>query len=355
MSASRTIAIALAGALLAACGSSSTDVAMDNMPDGSMTDGNMDDGSMDDGSMTDGGTTPEPLDIPDTMTVSESGALNAAWRRDFPVRRVSLPSDGTHVVSVTRTDGGGATVVAVVDGQTQSVDFSAEQLTDSTAGVSAGGYWWDVTTTYVSGESDPLPHLHYDLHYWGVWPHNMEDPANIDHEVAGYVVQGNQTAPANLPGGTATYTGNIGGDLWDYGDSEESPELLFTTHHRDFWGELTLQADLANGMISGEATNIWVQDTQEDGQEWREWPDTTAMQFAGGRIVDGRFVLGWTGSETDDDAADATSLRGFTGDMLGAFYGPAGEEAAGMLNGRRPATDTTDAQVIVGYFGADRQ
>ena len=73
-----------------------------------------------------------------------------------------------------------------------------------------------------------------------------------------------------------------------------------------------------------------------------------------GSIMDGRFTADWEGHDSGGTPAEE-SVRGFTGTMLGEFYGPAGEEVGGVLRGHRDATATTPEQIFNGFFSAGRE
>ena len=47
------------------------------------------------------------------------------------------------------------------------------------------------------------------------------------------------------------------------------------------------------------------------------------MAISGGEIEGSRFTADWAGEDTDANSADEDSIRGFSGNMLGEFYGPA--------------------------------
>ena len=68
--------------------------------------------------------------------------------------------------------------------------------------------------------------------------------------------------------------------------------------------------------------------------------------------LDARFMPTWTVTGSDPNAE--RTLDGFTGTILGQFYGPAAEEVSGVLSGSRPAADdgSTQQRFIAGGFGA---
>ena len=69
--------------------------------------------------------------------------------------------------------------------------------------------------------------------------------------------------------------------------------------------------------------------------------------------MEGRFTADWEGRDSGETPLE-DSVRGFTGTMLGEFYGPAGEEVGGVLRGHRDATASTPEQILNGFFSAGR-
>ncbi len=315
---------------------------------------------------------PAPLEIPATISVSSREAtyaqtaadtvesmtgtafspISTGWVRSFVgTNSVSLQTgDRVQTNAITIDDEGGITVEGVVEGEPKSVSFTAEQL--------VGGDYvtlethvftaWEYNLTDANDE--PLDQTYYRLGTWEVWPNVPDD--EYDWDEAHVAAFGARTMPDNLPVGTASYAGIMTGSMWD---SNADGNIKYAVAHRNIWGVLALEADLDASTISGNINTIWVRSSSEDGREWAAWPETTGLSFSDGRIVDGQFAASWTGSETDSAALDATSLREFEGDLFGGFYGPAGEEAAGVINGQRSATDTTPDQLFVGVFGAEVQ
>ena len=107
-------------------------------------------------------------------------------------------------------------------------------------------------------------------------------------------------------------------------------------------------ADLGNNTISGGVDEIWVKTSRDDGEEWEEWSDTISMEFANGRVVDGRVVASWSGEDTSSTTSDAYSLRGFQAICSGSSMGRLREEIAGVINGfrkRPPPHRTKSSQV----------
>ena len=70
-----------------------------------------------------------------------------------------------------------------------------------------------------------------------------------------------------------------------------------------------------------------------------------------GRIVNGQFTATLRGVDTDPDAPNDASLRGFSGAILGEFYGPGAEELGGVLNATRDLTGEDNDRTLTGFIG----
>lgn len=116
-------------------------------------------------------------------------------------------------------------------------------------------------------------------------------------------------------------------------------------------GDLNLTADFGQGTLGGRFSGIdW---TAFGGSTYRSLGDGTRFAIEDGRIAGGRFTAALRGTDTDADAALADSVRGFTGGVLGEFYGPAAEEIGGVFNALRENADGEDT-VMHGWFGGEQ-
>ena len=115
------------------------------------------------------------------------------------------------------------------------------------------------------------------------------------------------------------------------------------------WGDLTLTANFDASTLEGAISGIHVRRPGEDS--YSPLPDTTRFAIGNGRITDGRFSAALTGTDTNAAAPLRDSVRGFQGDVLGEFYGPAAEEVGGVLSARRDE----DLRVMGGAFHGGKQ
>ncbi len=255
-----------------------------------------------------------------------------------------LNRSSPYVSSITDHANGGATMVFVVDGQEHEIEFPPEKVNAGYSDedlVVVGDREFYIDPSTLSTDNNPLNEDYYSFGYWG---YEDDEPGHYEGEV----VYGARTG-AGLPMGTVSYTGNFFGRLFP---ADGDP--TWRVARRGVWGKIGLEADLDNLTVSGEVNGLWVQETQENGNQWSELPDTTSIAISEGNIAGGRFVTTWEGRDTDPTNPAETSPRGFAGDIVGDFYGPNAEEAAGVFSGQRDATDTTPEQVVWGIFGAEK-
>lgn len=132
-------------------------------------------------------------------------------------------------------------------------------------------------------------------------------------------------------------------------DAEGDPDTNLPDRYLE--GTLSLEANFDDGTVSGRVDDIaipsWGSDSGED-------EPVGAISIAATTIDKAQFTADWGGEDANMNAAPDRTLSGFTGTMLGEFYGPAAEEVGGVLSGRRAATGTTPERFIIGGFGASQ-
>ena len=269
-------------------------------------------------------------------------------------RGVSSPQDySAYIESVLRTSTETFVVNYVIDGEGTSVDFAMDERDayDSLFGLVTHdnhAYGFQVYRD-LGGDDDPAPRDYVATARFytferrpGVSPFD-----GTVFELFG--TYGLRTRPENLsPLGSASYEGNIFGNLWDVDDPNRSTGLDLLR------GTLALDANLDSGDIGGAVSDLRRFDYGAETPAWEDLAETISIQIGSGGIERGRFTAAWEGRDSGDTPAE-DSVQGFTGDMLGEFYGPAGEEVGGVWRGHRDATATTPEQLINGFFSAGRE
>ena len=184
---------------------------------------------------------------------------------------------------------------------------------------------------------DPSPERTYhDLGRWRITPSDGGYMAVED------VVFGYETRPAVLQDlGSATYEG-----WWR---SIFVKREFRSPDQTDLHGSMTLNADLSEGEISGLVSDlfVWPSSLEDPDRTGRYLPATNKIVISDGQITDSRFGADWEVQDENGDEDLDDKIRGFSGKMLGAFYGPNGEEIAGVITGTRNVSATT-GQVFTG-------
>ena len=153
---------------------------------------------------------------------------------------------------------------------------------------------------------------------------------------------GARTPAGGLPyAGTAVYRGwlNVSSYATDLSDEYS------------YGGDLRLEADFADGSVSGTVDGLGSSSRAGDW-DWSDMPDGNRVDILNGRIAAGRLTADWEGD--GPEGAPLDTMRGFAGTVTAVFHGPAAEELAGVLEGRREATSDAPAQIAIGEFVADR-
>ena len=175
---------------------------------------------------------------------------------------------------------------------------------------------------------------YYSVRDW--WAGTYPDGAStsLDSGSWGTVVHGTRTVAARMPGaGRATYAGNAAAYVFDARPEEGQASVV---HAEGLRGQISLTADFASGRISGRISDV-------------ERSSTGFWNTAAYRAVPGGvFTLANGRIEGNALSADLSGL-GYTGRVSGAFYGPAVDEAAGVMQ----ATGT--GKVLHGWFGTARR
>ena len=155
---------------------------------------------------------------------------------------------------------------------------------------------------------------------------------------------GVRTDAADLPAGTATYVGYMGAANFSQVDSS-------STVRHSLRGDLSLTANFDASTLEGAITNIGKRWREPRPRVWIDLPDTTSFDIVDGQIANGQFTATLTGVDTNDSAPLHDSVRGYVGDVLGEFYGPAAEEVGGVISARRDA----DLRVMAGTIHGRQQ
>ena len=283
--------------------------------------------------------------LPDGQTVF--APLSASVRRGVSAY---FPSNGSGYLKAISSDGqGGFNVTWTIDGVDTPVHFAADTFVDQSSFVNDEDRYYslygftdafypedpaDVDRTDGSSNFDYL-----DLVGWNLWP--FADQLAL----TGFSTFGARTMPDNLPTGSVTYEGYMAAQRW-----EASNPDFGRGGGRYLWGNLTLEANLSDMMLSGQIDGIHIPDwSSASGQNEPLEGSAITIQITG--IGEAEFIASWVGSGPMDATRDKT-LHGFEGTVVGEFYGPAAEEVGGVLSGGRYGMEGGSDELLIGGFGA---
>ena len=160
-----------------------------------------------------------------------------------------------------------------------------------------------------------------------------------------------RSSPENLsPLGSASYEGNLFGNVWDVADPNRNTGLDLLR------GTLAFEANLDSGDISGAVQDLRRFDYGAETRAWEDLAETVSIEIGPGTIEEGRFTADWQGRDGGETPLE-DSVSGFTGNMLGEFYGPAGRKLGVCGEGiappplRRPNSLSTASSAAAGSPG----
>ena len=216
-------------------------------------------------------------------------------------------------------------VTYVVRGEDQTIDFTPEDFVED-------GYWVKGDTEIWMGGNEVYSRI------GGMWIGATDGALRL------HWTTGARTDAADLPGGTATYAGWMSANSFSQADGSNVVRYRLS-------GDLSLTADFDASTLEGGVTNLRKRWHEPRPRVEFDLPGTTSFNISDGQIVDGQFTATLTGVDTNESAPLHESVRGYEGDVLGEFYGPAAEEVAGVVSATRDA----DLRVMAGTMGGDKQ
>ena len=181
--------------------------------------------------------------------------------------------------------------------------------------------------TYTRGFWKNSEFNHFDVKGWSFEEKNS--PEDYTSSTYDYIVHGDVTSSSAMPtSGSATYDGRM--------RAVEHPtdDALFFSASTNYRGDVELTADFANAAVTGVIDNL-----------------QSRVGFGSYSSANGgaTFSAEISGSNiTSTDLSGTGDLSGYqNGNVRGAFFGPAAEEAAGVFD----AQDQTNNKILAGWFG----
>ena len=278
--------------------------------------------------------------------------LSAALWRDYQNRSSAVPGLGSaYVKSVSSDAKGGFHVTFVIDGKESLAHFPVHRFgtTLFQGGVqgSLTGYsLWSWTDSFEAGSDETEAAnrtggaSYYDYFDVNGWQAGTSGIGNF----RGIMTYGVRTRPDNLPTGSAGYEGRLRAEMWSADASAWGSQTWVR-------GTVHLQANFDDGQVSGRIDGLQF---QPQGESRYALPDGNVVDIASTPIGEARFAADWVGNDSNRNAAPHETIDGFSGTLIGEFYGPAADELGGVLSGRRAATDTAPEQYLIGGFGGSQ-
>ena len=254
------------------------------------------------------------------------GEFRVEPRVEFRVESISSDgADGVHVTYVV-DDGEPVTL------HLQEDDFNAPNYYKE---IDDGRFWfWSETGSFYGPEKNRGSAQFKYFDAYGVNKYRSEDRLVY----RSYMTAGARTEAANMPVGTASYFGRMAAQT----HLKNNPATSQRGYMR---GRMSMTADFDASTLEGRISGIQRNPSGPDG--YSLLPDTTYFEIENGKIVDGQFTADLTGRDTNAVASISDTVRGYEGDILGEFYGPAAEEVGGVLN----ASSSAHHRVLSGWFG----
>ena len=225
-------------------------------------------------------------------------------------------------------------IAYVLHGQEQKAEFGAadfDPYNEFEKEIEGGGQWlWAVTGDFNRDSG----YDYLGVYGFGHWVGSLSYRT--------FASVGVRTDPANMPTGSVTYAGRIRADAF----KQDNPSSDFRYRVE---GDLSLTADFDAATLDGNVSGIRTRGQSESS--WSSLPETTSFEIGNGQIAGGQFTATLTGADTNSNAPLAQSVRGYEGNVLGEFYGPAAEEVGGVFTATRDA----DQRVLYGALHGQKQ
>ena len=282
--------------------------------------------------------------------------LSVALWRDYraPDYGTAQPDLGSaYVQSVSGDGAGGFRVIFVIDGRESSSHFpvhlfSADNFSGSAEDNALVPYLlWSWTDSFEADADGPATtdrttgsslYDYFDINGW-------QAGGALIGNFRGFMTYGAVTRAENLPTGSAIYEGRLDAEIW----RADSWEWGSRSPLR---GTIYLEADFAAGEIGGRIGALHIQRRAADA--FQLLPEGNTIDIESGPINEARITAQWVGNDTNANAPPHETIHGFSGTLIGDFYGPRADEAGGVLSGRRAPTTVTPEQFLMGAFGASR-
>ncbi len=256
---------------------------------------------------------------------ANSAPINATVKRDFTSGSSSIEQsdESTRVESITSDGEGEIILTYLVDGTQYTVEFDDSNvdmhLNYNKNSNNREQWLWTISNGFTIPDFN-----HFNSYYFtssesggNIWPISI-------------FVHGLQTDADNLPSEPATYLGRAWIDSWENC-------CVGYSARQSTKGNLSLTADFGESTISGLIDEI--EHRFHSRNSFESFPDASAVISEG--TIDGNLF--------NANLQGTGSIGGVSGQLSGAFYGPAAQEVGGVIK------STTTDSVGVGWFGGSRE
>ena len=184
--------------------------------------------------------------------------------------------------------------------------------------------------TYTRGFWKTPEFNHFDVKGWSFG--EKSPPEVYTSSTRDIIVHGDVTSSSAMPtSGTATYDGRM------YAEEFPSDDAVSFTESTRYRGDIALSADFANAAVKG------VIDSLESRVGTGSYSSANGGATFNAEISDSNI--------TANDLNGTGALSGYqNGNVRGAFFGPAAEEAAGVFD----AQDQANNKILTGWFGTTK-
>ena len=291
--------------------------------------------------------------LPDAT--NQFAPLTSTLRRDWG-ESTTAPANDSHIKTIASDGSNGFHVTYVVGGEERMIHFEEADY------IVSGRYYykevdgvrdslWSWTSAFHGADKNLGSSRYTYVDVGGFSTYHEDDDDAEDEGDRSYLSYGARTDAANLPAGSATYTGIVGADTYLRGDPSGA-------HREGMKGNLRLTANFDGSTLDGMIFGIRVRTRNQNDDGWNEWSslsDSTHFEIGDGLIADGQFSATLTGVDSNAAAPSDETVSGYEGGILGEFYGPGAEEVAGVLNASREEVagvlnESRNDRVLQGVF-----
>ena len=200
---------------------------------------------------------------------------------------------------------------------------------DSPYTINSYGWWEDVT----------LPHVAVAGLIAGGGPEGLGDMQQRH-----YVIAGPGTSSDEMPvAGTANYAGVFRSEAY-------RPGGFPAPRYQRIHGAVSLAFDFEASTLAGSINDLlgWGPGEKFTAGNFKPW--ATSSFAIEGTISDTGFTGTLAGSDSDPTTPDASSARGYAGNIDGGFFGPGAENVGAAVTATRDLGGTENDRALFGYI-----